>query len=331
MSDVEEPLFSFGVIADIQYADIDDAMNFSKTEQRWYRGAYKQAKAAVSYWKEMNPPPLFVAQLGDLIDGQNSGTYGQGLSLDAPQSKEAFQRVMDVLHTCTIPMVHAVGNHELYNFTWEELSSLFNCTDRGHTISKEEFYFSFSPYEGWTFVMLNSYAVSIMQPEECAGYKEASRLLERHNKNFLSQGKVNYFDGLEGLNKRFVPFNGGLGTEQLEWLRTVLSQAKEKGDKVVIFTHAPLYEGAASARNLAFDYDEALTIIHEEGEGSVVAVMAGHFHRGGYAQDEHGVHHVTIQSPLTHGACFGVVEVYPDHLALVGQGAQRSHMLSLGD
>ena len=135
---------------------------------------------------------------------------------------------------------------------------------------------------------------------------------------------------MEGLEQRFVPFNGGLGTKQLEWLRSVLLKAKEKKEKVVLFTHAPLYEGAASTRNLAFDYDKALSIIHEEGESTVVAVMAGHYHRGGYAQDENGVHHVTIQSPLTHGACFGVVEVYPERLELVGLGAQRSQIMPLG-
>ena len=75
------PLFSFGVIADIQYADIEDAMNFSKTEHRGYRNALQEAKRAVEYWKQLSPPPVFIAQLGDLIDGQNSGTYGQGTAM----------------------------------------------------------------------------------------------------------------------------------------------------------------------------------------------------------------------------------------------------------
>ena len=39
--------------------------------------------------------------------------------------------------------------------------------------------------------------------------------------------------------------------------------------------------------------------------GAVVAVFAGHLHRGGYAVDALGVHHVPVQSPLNFDECFG--------------------------
>ena len=41
-------LFSFGLISDIQYADIDPASNFSGTEHREYRSSV-HAAAAVGY------------------------------------------------------------------------------------------------------------------------------------------------------------------------------------------------------------------------------------------------------------------------------------------
>lgn len=47
------PKFSFGVIADIQYADIDDAMNFQKTKVRRYRNSLKIFKDAAHYWKSI--------------------------------------------------------------------------------------------------------------------------------------------------------------------------------------------------------------------------------------------------------------------------------------
>ena len=91
----------------------------------------------------MSPSPLFIAQLGDLIDGQNSGTYGQGTSMEHPQSKEAFTAVMNELKKVRSQTIHAVGNHELYNFSWEELRELYN--DEQNTVAQENLFFLFSP------------------------------------------------------------------------------------------------------------------------------------------------------------------------------------------
>ena len=166
---VDTVLFRFGFISDIQYADIEDAMNFSKTEHRGYRNSLSHAEKAVDFWNQQQPVPSFVVQLGDIIDGQNSGTYGQGLSFSEAQSKEAFAQVIAQLDKSLAPVYHVVGNHELYNFSWTELRHLGNRLNGQHTISKEEMYFSFRPHPGWCCIVLNSYAVSIMQNEEEEG------------------------------------------------------------------------------------------------------------------------------------------------------------------
>jgi len=58
------PVFRFGVIADIQYAPIENATNFAGSETRNYRGAADEAAAAVEYWNEMQSPDIaFVAQV----------------------------------------------------------------------------------------------------------------------------------------------------------------------------------------------------------------------------------------------------------------------------
>ena len=61
--------FSFGIIADIQYADLDDGCSFSGVK-RYYRHALDACKLAVAEW-ETNKNIVFVAQLGDIIDGFN--------------------------------------------------------------------------------------------------------------------------------------------------------------------------------------------------------------------------------------------------------------------
>ena len=41
-----------------------------------------------------------------------------------------------------------------------------------------------------------------------------------------------------------------------------------------------------------YDADECMALVRAEAPGHVVAVIAGHLHRGAYAMDKHGVHHV---------------------------------------
>ena len=322
MSSQNTALFRFGLISDIQYADIDDAMNFSKTEQRTYRGGIEHTRSAVQYWNNMLPQPLFIMQLGDIIDGQNSGTYGQGLKMKDPQSLSALHSITDEFDQSQIAVHHIVGNHELYNFDWLQLKAKLNRQQQ--CIAQDKFYYSFVCATGWRCVVLNSYAISTMQHKESDGYQQAHAILAKKNKNFLGQGKKDYFEGLEGLERRFGPFNGGLGTEQIQWLKATIELSIAQNERVLVFVHNPLYELAASSKNLAFDYDIVLDILHNTPKGHIVGVFAGHYHNGGYAQDDHGIHHITIKAPLTHGKCFAYVDVFESRMHCVGQGAQPS-------
>lgn len=45
-----KPLFSFGAIADVQYADQDDGWNFKKDHRRYYRGGLVKLRGAVDWW-----------------------------------------------------------------------------------------------------------------------------------------------------------------------------------------------------------------------------------------------------------------------------------------
>ena len=115
----------FGVIADIQYCDIEDAQNFAKTEQRYYRGSLDGASRAMTAFQKARSERgglSFVAQLGDLLDGQNAGGYGEGVKwADAPNSEAALDAVLGALDACEAPFYHCIGNHELYNFDLESL------------------------------------------------------------------------------------------------------------------------------------------------------------------------------------------------------------------
>ena len=96
--------FSFGLVADVQYADIPNGTNFREDEVRCYRGGLKVLDQAVEAWnleaRRADCDFAAVMQLGDLIDGQNNGTYGAGLEFPEPQSEVAWATVQEVRPGC---------------------------------------------------------------------------------------------------------------------------------------------------------------------------------------------------------------------------------------
>jgi hypothetical protein len=96
-------MFRFGVIADIQYANIADGASFAGTP-RYYRHSLEAAEMAVRDWEEKQLI-CFIAQLGDIIDGFNKRTNIQDESLRAVMS--VLQRPGKALH-------HCIGNHEAF-------------------------------------------------------------------------------------------------------------------------------------------------------------------------------------------------------------------------
>ena len=80
---------SFGVTADVQYADQDSALG------RDYRGSLAKLKHCVAAWNRL--PLDFVVQLGDIVDGG-------GL--------ESFDAVLSIFAGLRTPLYHVAGNHD---------------------------------------------------------------------------------------------------------------------------------------------------------------------------------------------------------------------------
>jgi hypothetical protein len=116
-------LFAFGVVADVQYADLPDGSNFLGTVRRYYRHALDALALAVQSWLHDGPggkPVAFVAQLGDLIDGKNA---------DHGQTAAAAAAVHGVLSRLgdSIPIQSAIGNHEVMNWPRSRLCAPACC------------------------------------------------------------------------------------------------------------------------------------------------------------------------------------------------------------
>lgn len=310
----QAPLFSFGVIADVQYADIDDGHNFLRTRKRYYRTSVLLLRKALKSWSEAAVKPDFVLQLGDIIDGFNRRHEA---------SERALEVVLRELSSSPAEVHHVWGNHEFYNFSRTRLlSSALNSrpdTERSLSESGTDIYaYHFRPHPGFSFIVLDAYDLSLLGREESSEqYKEAMLLLRQHNDN----EDLNQPAGV-GLQRRFVKFNGAFSKEQLDWLDSLLSLADARGERVTLVCHLPVHPDSTDPNCLVWNFDQLLTIIRSH--SSVVCYMSGHDHEGGYHLDqETGVHHVTlegvIETPPDSNA-FGTVSVYDDRMVLKGNG-----------
>ena len=186
-------------------------------------------------------------------------------------------------------LVHnVVGNHELYCFSRQNLAQKLFSKSKRH-------YYSFTPHPSFRVIILDSYDISTLNgdPEETS---EAFSFVEKKNPNDI-RANVDWFVGLEGVERRWVPFNGMLGELQLQWLEgkwflfplipflncphpyvtEELGIAKKEGQKVIILSHCHLGEGVASPASLLWNYDKLSSCLRRE--NGVVAVLVGHDHK----------------------------------------------------
>lgn len=297
---------TFGVISDVQWADIPDGSNYSGSVTRKYRGAFQNLREGVNWW--LDHRVHFVAQLGDIIDGKNEaeGTSERCLNL-----------ALQELNRLPCPVLNLVGNHELYNFDRAQLAGA-KWLRHG---DKE--YYAVSYAEGWRTVVLDSYQIALIGHDPLDPRRtRAVELLAEMNPNVHPDGVAgDWFKGMKdaGTRKRFVPYNGGFGQEQLGWLAAELADAKAKGEKVIVLSHVVLHPQASGGSTLVWDYEDALKVLRKE--DCVVAVLCGHDHSGNYHCDEFGVHHCTFSSPLNkgdQGQAFGLIHCTNESLEIRG-------------
>jgi manganese-dependent ADP-ribose/CDP-alcohol diphosphatase len=174
--------------------DIDDDKNFSGNELRSYRGSLSVVERAANAWQLQ--PHSFVLQLGDIIDGQNSGKYGQGLSKFSPtgsQSDVALQKVLSAFLKygwSSDKIYSAVGNHEFY--CWPDRAAIASKIPQisAAGAAAGNFFQSFSPAAGWRVVILDAYDVAIIgRSINSSEYKQAMGLLRSNNPNILEDGR----------------------------------------------------------------------------------------------------------------------------------------------
>uniref|UniRef100_A0A2P2IMR7 Manganese-dependent ADP-ribose/CDP-alcohol diphosphatase n=1 Tax=Rhizophora mucronata TaxID=61149 RepID=A0A2P2IMR7_RHIMU len=299
------PLFSFGVISDVQYADIPDGRSFLGVP-RYYRHSFNVLERAVETWNNQWKHK-FVMNFGDIVDG----------FCPKDQSLNAVKKLVHEFEKFNGPVYHMIGNHCLYNLPRDKLLPLLKIQSvDGHA------YYDFSPTPEYRIVVLDGYDISaIGWPPDNPSTLEALEFLRKKNPNL----DKNSPEGLVDLERRFLMFNGAVGRQQMEWLDDILQEATKLRQKVIICCHMPLDPNVSCREALLWNYDEVMNVIHRY--GCVKICLSGHDHRGGHSIDSHGVHHRSFEAALECPPgtnAFGHIDVYDDRLILFGAGRMKS-------
>mmetsp|Transcript_17933 Transcript_17933/g.33719 ORF Transcript_17933/g.33719 Transcript_17933/m.33719 type:complete len:371 (-) Transcript_17933:279-1391(-) len=308
MSDFSTPSFSFGIIGDPQYCDADDGSNYAKTVIRRYRQSFDILKEAVSVFESHGTHCNVV--LGDTIDGK------------AKSLGKHYECIQDIKSVTGDNCHYVLGNHDYYNFNRSELKELLIPASHQDICSADQLYYSFTPTLGHRFIILDGYDHSIIGASTEQIALASDHLVREKNHNYRA-GSNDWFVGIPLEHYRYVPYNGGLGDDQLAWLERTLDESREAQELCYIFCHQPIHAKASREANLLWNAEAVLNLLHRESNCHVVAFFSGHDHDGGYTCDTMGIHHLVPPAPLecdVGEVAYGVFDVHGDHMHLHWSG-----------
>lgn len=264
----------------------------------------------------MNHVPLchplqvdLAVHLGDIIDGFQP----------KDKSADVLDSLLRIFDGLGSPHYHVIGNHCLYNIPRPILNAKLKM---GSTDGPS--YCSLEPHASWRLLMIDSYDISLLGWEEGHPNRDlAVTILDSNNPN----KNKNSNEGMEGVQRRFVGWGGGVSTTQLEWIRQEIKGAAEKNQKVIVCTHLGITQGSCPPACLLYNFDEVSEALASI-PGVVVATFSGHSHQNGYARSEVGSFHSFVLSAVVETPpgrdSFGIVHLYDDEIEILGTDTMMS-------
>ncbi len=162
----QEPLFSFGIIADIHYCDYDNAGT------RFYRSSLVKMREAVSSLRKDSAD--FVITLGDMID----------------RDYKSYKPVLDIIDSSGLKTYHVSGNHDF------SVEPRFKKRLPVLSSSKEGYYFFV--YEQFRFIFLNGNEISTYISNNKSAIEKANDYLANMKKN----GEINAAEYNGGISSK---------------------------------------------------------------------------------------------------------------------------------
>ena len=344
-----KPAYTFGLLTDIQHAPIPDGHSFTGNA-RYYRHAMDAAAHAAQHFQEEEVD--CVINLGDIIDGKCADVQRWGGEVNEEEitdgekicvGHDAIDNVLQSLSAYSGRILHTYGNHELYNLSRDRLAEKLDIPFTKESTGDLVGYYSYliendklnneeQPTMKLRALVLDTYDLCLLDrcPDSSHKRHRAHEILSANNHNYPDQ--ENSPEGLKGLSRRFVAFNGGVDEPQLEWLKSSLSKARENDERVLILSHQPIHPGSSFPTCLVWNYDEILDILRDF-KDIIIASFSGHAHKGGYVRDEEsGIHFRSIEAVLESPPpikTYSIVDVFEDRLVIRGEGDCLSDVYDL--
>jgi len=256
-----------------------------------YGGAdryYKKAKFRLQEAvDELNKHDLeFTIHLGDFIDKDFS----------------SFDTINPIWDQLKSKSYQVLGNHDfsVADSLKSKVPAKMGMTDR---------YYSFE-LNGWKFIVLDGNDVSIHGAPTKEKLKEAEELLAQATSDSLPYAKF---------------YNGALGSEQLDWIKTELDDATAKNLNVCFFDHFPI--APVTELNL-WDTNKFLALV--KNYDNVKLFLNGHDHAGAYDK-VNDVHYVTFKGMVDteNTNTFASIKFTKDSAIVHGFGREESRSLKL--
>lgn len=208
----------------------------------------------------------------------------------------SYESVLKVWKSLRHRSFHVLGNHDYC----VDSSDKDRVTER---LGLKSNYYSFD-LKGNKFIFLDGNDLSLNRfPEESKGYKDSKTYWE-------------------SLNNGSEWWNGGIGDDQLKWLKKQLNDAGNKVQPVIIFCHFPLLE---PERYTLWNSTEVLEILSKY--SCVKLWVNGHYHQGGF-QLKNGINFLTVKGMVEHEkSTYSILEVQADSLSITGFGDEDSRLL----
>ena len=253
---------------------------------RHYRASKDKLAACVD---DLNRQDLaFTIHLGDFIQ----------------EDIASFETLLPVYQRLSMPRFHVLGNHD-FDVDADQKRSIparLGMADRHYEFR----------HPGTRFIVLDGGDVSLYaRPQGSLEHARAEAMLEKLKTAGAPNAEV---------------WNGAVGTAQLGWLARALADAKEAGERAIVFCHFPVYP--PGAHNLWNDTEVVETLERSE---SVVAYISGHKHAGEYAA-KNGIHYLTVKGMVEteDTTAYAVVHADDARLEVDGRGRQPDQVLVHG-
>jgi manganese-dependent ADP-ribose/CDP-alcohol diphosphatase len=273
------PNLAIGLLSDVQYADREEK------ERRHFKLSLSKLQHAVREFNANRTHLDCVIHLGDLVDSD--------MKLYLPH----LQPVLDELK---YPLYQVLGNHDFLGMPEDSFDSV-------HKMLKMP-----ARYYSLLAGPSKRYRLIMMDGNDLAFYSTVTGTQKRKDTEVMYRGVKNR------RAKNAKLFNGGVGQEQIEWLKSELQAACHSGQLAFIFIHHPM-RPKDEPTNLWNDIAMVPVITAYP---CAAAVINGHAHK--YLYDFHHtrhrhVHFITfggmVQSPFT---TFGFADIYDDRLHIHG-------------